>query len=311
MVNRLIEPTSGRILIDGVDAATRDVTELRRSIGYVIQQVGLFPHQTIGDNVATVPRLLGWPKRRPRARSEELLALVGLDPAKYRDRFPSQLSGGERQRVGVARALAADPPIMLMDEPFGAVDPIVRDRLQNEFLRLQEELAKTILFVTHDIDEAIKMGDLVAVFQAGGTLAQFGHAGRDPGQPRVGVRRPVRRARTAASSASPLSRVNDLELQPASTARRRRRRARRAGARWPIRSATCCWSTPARPADRLDRRRGAIPRERAARRGDWPTRSRRSLNKRTTLKDALSMLLDADVQAGDRGRPHRARSRGS
>ena len=150
------------------------MTELRRSIGYVIQQVGLFPHQTIGDNVATVPRLLGWPKERQRARSEELLGLVGLDPAKYRDRFPSQLSGGERQRVGVARALAADPPIMLMDEPFGAVDPIVRDRLQNEFLRLQETIAKTILFVTHDIDEAIKMGDLVAVFQTGGILAQFG-----------------------------------------------------------------------------------------------------------------------------------------
>ena len=174
MVNRLIEPTSGRILIDGVDAATRDVTELRRGIGYVIQQVGLFPHQTIGENVATVPRLLGWAKDRQRERADELLALIGLDPARDRDRYPSQLSGGERQRVGVARALAADPPIMLMDEPFGAVDPIVRDRLQNEFLRLQEELAKTILFVTHDIDEAIKMGDLVAVFQDGGTLAQFG-----------------------------------------------------------------------------------------------------------------------------------------
>src|SRR5690242_11667438 len=174
MINRLIEPTSGRILIDGVDAATRELTDLRRSIGYVIQQVGLFPHQTIGENVATVPRLLGWPKARLRERSEELLGLVGLDPAKYRDRFPAQLSGGERQRVGVARALAADPPIMLMDEPFGAVDPIVRDRLQNEFLRLQETLAKTILFVTHDIDEAIKMGNLVAVFQTGGIVEQFG-----------------------------------------------------------------------------------------------------------------------------------------
>ena len=174
MVNRLIEPTSGRILIDGVDAATREVTELRRGIGYVIQSTGLFPHQTIGENVAVVPRLLGWDAARQRERTDELLGLVGLDPARYRDRYPSQLSGGERQRVGVARALAADPPVMLMDEPFGAVDPIVRDRLQNEFLRLQEELAKTILFVTHDIDEAIKMGDLVAVMQAGGTLAQFG-----------------------------------------------------------------------------------------------------------------------------------------
>ncbi|HYM82692.1 MAG TPA: ABC transporter ATP-binding protein, partial [Candidatus Dormibacteraeota bacterium] len=173
MVNRLIEPTSGRILLDGVDAGTRDLTELRRGIGYVIQQVGLFPHETIEENVATVPKLLGWPEARRRSRAEELLSVVGLDPAKYARRYPTQLSGGERQRVGVARALAADPPIMLMDEPFGAVDPIVRERLQNEFLRLQESLAKTILFVTHDIDEAIKMGDLVAVMQAGGHVAQY------------------------------------------------------------------------------------------------------------------------------------------
>jgi osmoprotectant transport system ATP-binding protein len=174
MVNRLIEPTSGRILIDGADAAARDLTELRRGIGYVIQQVGLFPHETIAENVATVPRLLGWRAPRRRERAEELLALVGLDPATYAGRYPVQLSGGERQRVGVARALAADPPIMLMDEPFGAVDPIVRERLQDEFLRLQESLAKTILFVTHDIDEAIKMGDLIAVMERGGRLAQFG-----------------------------------------------------------------------------------------------------------------------------------------
>src|SRR5260221_7472677 len=174
MVNRLIEPTSGRILIDGEDASKRDVIDLRRSIGYVIQQVGLFPHQTISQNVVTVPRLLGWPTVRQEERADELLNLVGLDAARYRDRYPAQLSGGERQRVGVARALAADPPIMLMDEPFGAVDPIVRERLQNESLRLQEDLAKTILFVTHDIDEAIKMGDLVSVMQVGGHLAQFG-----------------------------------------------------------------------------------------------------------------------------------------
>ena len=172
MVNRLIEPTGGHILIDGQDAAGQDVTELRRGIGYVIQQVGLFPHQTIAQNVATVPRLLGWDAQRQRQRSDELLSLVGLAPDRYAERFPSQLSGGERQRVGVARALAADPPVMLMDEPFGAVDPIVRERLQNEFLRLQEDLAKTILFVTHDIDEAIKMGDLVVVMQIGGKIAQ-------------------------------------------------------------------------------------------------------------------------------------------
>jgi len=173
MVNRLVEPTSGEVLIDGAAVGSMEVTSLRRRIGYVIQQVGLFPHQTIADNVATVPRLLGWPKDRIRARVEELLTLTGLDPAKVGKRYPAQLSGGERQRVGVARAMAADPPVMLMDEPFGAVDPIVRDRLQNEFLRLHRSLRTTVLFVTHDIDEAIKMGDRVAVMQQGGHLAQY------------------------------------------------------------------------------------------------------------------------------------------
>jgi osmoprotectant transport system ATP-binding protein len=173
MVNRLIDPTSGRILLDGRDIADQDPIVLRRHIGYVIQQMGLFPHQTVGANVATVPRLLGWDAERRRARTDELLELVGLDPARYRDRYPAQLSGGERQRVGVARALAADPPVMLMDEPFGAVDPIVRERLQDELLRLQARMARTILFVTHDIDEAIRLGDLVAVYQDGGVLAQF------------------------------------------------------------------------------------------------------------------------------------------
>ena len=174
MVNRLIEPSGGQILLDGVDVQSVNVTDLRRRIGYVIQQVGLFPHLTIGRNVAVVPGLQGWSGQRQKARTKELLSLVGLDPDRYRDRYPSQLSGGERQRVGVARALAADPPLMLMDEPFAAVDPIVRARLQDEFLRLQDELAKTILFVTHDIDEAIKMGDLIAVMEEGGHLAQFG-----------------------------------------------------------------------------------------------------------------------------------------
>src|SRR5688500_14201198 len=174
MINRLIEPTSGEILIGGDDVTRQDPVQLRRGIGYVIQQVGLLPHLTVADNVATVPRLLGWDKQRMRGRVDELISLVGLDVNVYRDRYPAQLSGGERQRVGVARALAADPPLMLMDEPFGAVDPIVRERLQNELLRLQEQIAKTIVFVTHDIDEAIKMGDLVAVLQVGGVLAQFG-----------------------------------------------------------------------------------------------------------------------------------------
>ena len=192
MVNRLIEPTSGRILIDGRDILAEDPIELRRRIGYVIQQVGLFPHQTIGENVSTVPKLLGWDAKRRIERSDELLALVGLDPARYRDRYPSQLSGGERQRVGVARALAVDPPVMLMDEPFGAVDPIVRERLQDELLRLQEQLARTILFVTHDIDEAIRLGDLVAVFQTGGILAQFDTPDAILGAPGIGLRGPLR-----------------------------------------------------------------------------------------------------------------------
>ena len=178
MVNRLIEPTSGRIFLDGTDVTDADPVELRRGIGYVIQQVGLFPHQTIATNVATVPSLLGWSKADARARALELMDLVGLDPEVFADRFPHQLSGGQRQRVGVARALAADPPVLLMDEPFGAVDPVVRARLQDEFLRLQRELGKTVLLVTHDIDEAVKMGDRVAVFAGGGRLAQYDEIGR-------------------------------------------------------------------------------------------------------------------------------------
>jgi osmoprotectant transport system ATP-binding protein len=173
MVNRMIDITGGDILLDGSSVREREPARLRREIGYVIQQIGLFPHQTVADNVATVPRLLGWEKERIRRRVEELLELVSLDPADTRDRFPSQLSGGQRQRVGVARALAADPPLMLMDEPFGAIDPINRERLQNEFLRLQAEIRKTVVFVTHDIDEAIKMGDRIAIMRKGGALAQY------------------------------------------------------------------------------------------------------------------------------------------
>lgn len=172
MVNRTVEMTSGNILIGGRSVKEGDAARLRREIGYVIQQIGLFPHRTIAQNIGTVPALLGWEKERIRARSAELLELIGLDP-EYGDRYPSQLSGGQQQRVGVARALAVDPPVMLMDEPFGAIDPINRGRLQNEFLRLQSELRKTILFVTHDVDEAIKMGDRVAVLRKGGQLAQF------------------------------------------------------------------------------------------------------------------------------------------
>jgi osmoprotectant transport system ATP-binding protein len=173
MINRIIEPTSGTIRLQGEDVTRADPDQLRRRIGYVIQQVGLFPHQTIGRNITTVPRLLGWPRRRIEERLDELLHLVGMDPATYRDRFPKELSGGQRQRIGVARALAADPPVMLMDEPFGALDPISRERLQNEFLRLQQEIGKTIVFVTHDIDEAIKMGDRIAILREGSAVAQY------------------------------------------------------------------------------------------------------------------------------------------
>ena len=173
MINRLIEPTTGAIEIDGVDVTGQDPVRLRRGIGYVIQQVGLFPHQKIVTNVMTVPLLYGEPRSKARERAHELMHLVGLDPDKYANRYPHQLSGGQRQRVGVARALAADPPVLLMDEPFGAVDPVIRARLQDEFLRLQRELEKTVLLVTHDIDEAVKMGDRVAVFADGGRLAQY------------------------------------------------------------------------------------------------------------------------------------------
>ena len=295
MVNRLIEPTSGRILIDGVDAATREVTELRRGIGYVIQSTGLFPHLTIGDNVAVVPRLLGWDKARQRERTDQLLGLVGLDPVRYRDRYPSQLSGGERQRVGVARALAADPPLMLMDEPFGAVDPIVRDRLQNEFLRLQEELAKTILFVTHDIDEAIKMGDLVAVMESGGKLAQFGPPAEILANPAsdfvarfVGADRGLKRLS--------LVRVGDLPPVPAVTARpgedaseARRRLAASASPYLLL-------------VDDEDRPLGWVEESHLPAGGalssDLANPTSPLLGPRTTLKDALSMLLDSGVQAG-------------
>jgi osmoprotectant transport system ATP-binding protein len=301
MVNRLIEPTSGRILLDGADAAERDVTELRRGIGYVIQQTGLFPHQTIAENVGTVPRLLNWPAAQVAARSEELLSLVGLDPATYARRFPGQLSGGERQRVGVARALAADPPVMLMDEPFGAVDPIVRERLQDEFLRLQAEIAKTILFVTHDIDEAIKMGDLVAVFQQGGKVAQFGTPAELLARPAsefvarfVGADRGLKRLS--------LSRVRDLGMHPAVVGRigEPAADARRRAMLDPFpyllivnaEDHPLGWLRDAEiPGDGVLDEAMAIPMS--------PL-----ISVETTLKDALSMMLDADVQAGivvDRG----------
>jgi osmoprotectant transport system ATP-binding protein len=176
MINRMIEPTQGTVLVDGQDVMATDPARLRRGIGYVIQQAGLFPHRTILDNVATVPLLLGWDKRRARQRAAELMEMVGLPP-ELAKRYPAQLSGGQQQRVGVARALAADPPVLLMDEPFSAVDPVVRESLQDELLRLQGELGKTIVFVTHDIDEATKLGDKVAVLRVGGVLAQYDEPG--------------------------------------------------------------------------------------------------------------------------------------
>jgi osmoprotectant transport system ATP-binding protein len=173
MINQLVEPTAGRVLLDGTDVTHADPVTLRRQIGYVIQNVGLFPHQTIRSNVGTVPRLLRWDRRRTRDRVDELLELVGLPPEQFADRYPNELSGGQRQRVGVARALAADPLVLLMDEPFSAVDPIVRGRLQEEFLRLQAEVRKTIVLVTHDLDEAVRLGDRIAVLSHGGVLEQY------------------------------------------------------------------------------------------------------------------------------------------
>jgi osmoprotectant transport system ATP-binding protein len=295
MVNRLIEPSDGRILIDGQDIGNRDVTELRRSIGYVIQQTGLFPHQTIAQNVATVPRLLGWTETRQRSRTDELLSLVGLEPGRYLERYPSQLSGGERQRVGVARALAADPPVMLMDEPFGAVDPIVRERLQNEFLRLQEGLAKTILFVTHDIDEAIKMGDLVVVMQQGGRIAQAGAPADLLAQPAseyvarfVGADRGLKRLS--------LFRVADVQLDEAPMARigepseEVRVRAREWAERYVL-----VVDAAERPVGWLDVRH--LQQDGRVGPSDADAMSP-ELDRRTTLKDALSLLLDEGVRSG-------------
>src|ERR1700678_3142853 len=200
MINRLIEPTGGRILVDGADVMAIDPIELRRGIGYVIQQGGLFPHRRVFDNVAVVPRLLGWEKDRVTARVTELLELVDLAPDRYGRRFPHQLSGGERQRVGVARALGADPPVLLMDEPFGAVDPVTRLRLQEQFLELQAQLNKTVVLVTHDVDEAAKLGDRIAVLSTGGVLEQYDAPSEILGRPAtpfvadfVGADRGVRR----------------------------------------------------------------------------------------------------------------------
>jgi osmoprotectant transport system ATP-binding protein len=218
MINRLIEPTSGRILIGDDDVTKRDPDQLRRHIGYVIQGAGLFPHLTVGDNIAIVPRLLKWDKKRTASRVDELLDLVSLDPSQYRDRYPRELSGGQQQRVGVARALAADPPVLLMDEPFGAVDPITRQRLQDELLRLQDELRKTIVFVTHDFDEAVKLGDRIAILQAGSKIVQYDSPERILAEPADDFVRGFVGAGAALKQLT-LTRVRDVDLHEAAVAR--------------------------------------------------------------------------------------------
>ncbi|MGH2418205.1 MAG: ABC transporter ATP-binding protein [Candidatus Limnocylindria bacterium] len=296
MVNRLIEPTSGRITIGGEDVMSLPAVELRRRIGYVIQQVGLFPHLTIGENVAVVPKLLRWKPDRVRGRVDELLEVIGLEPGEYRSRYPSELSGGERQRVGVARALAADPPVMLMDEPFGAVDPIRRDRLQNEFLRLQERVRKTVVFVTHDVDEAIKMADRIAILQRGGILAQYDTPAAILANPAsefverfVGADRGLKRLS--------LGRVGDLEVIEAVTVRAGEDRAdvrRRLDRVEELDYALL--------VDDRDRPLGWI--DQADLSGDGPinadaaTPGAPTVERETTLRDALSALLGSSVQLG-------------
>ncbi|MET7507229.1 betaine/proline/choline family ABC transporter ATP-binding protein [Streptomyces albidoflavus] len=238
MVNRLTEPTSGRVLVDGEDVMAVDPVHLRRRIGYVIQQVGLFPHRTVLDNTATVPTLAGWKRGRARARAKELLELVGLDPAEFGGRYPAQLSGGQRQRVGVARALAADPPVLLMDEPFGAVDPVVRERLQNEFTAIQRSLGTTVLLVTHDIEEAVRLGDRIAVYGRG-RIEQYDTPAAVLGHPAdgyvaefVGADRGLKRLSVTAIE------PGDVEEPPVARtdedARRAADRLRERGARWAV-----------------------------------------------------------------------------
>jgi osmoprotectant transport system ATP-binding protein len=296
MINRLIEPTSGRITIDGADVMALPPVQLRRRIGYVIQQVGLFPHLTVAENVAVVPRLLRWQEARVRERVDELLELVGLDPAAYRDRYPAVLSGGERQRVGVARALAADPPVMLMDEPFGAVDPIRRDRLQNEFLRLQAKVRKTVVFVTHDVDEAIKMADRIAILQRGGILAQYDTPDTILTNPAsefverfVGADRGLKRLS--------LARVRDLSLTEPAIVRagepREEVRGRLEGT--PDLDYALLVDAQNRPLGWIDRRslegEGPIDPDEAM--PGAPT-----VQPETTLRDALSAMLSSSVQLG-------------
>jgi osmoprotectant transport system ATP-binding protein len=297
MINRLIEPTSGEILIDGNPVRRRNPAQLRREIGYVIQQVGLMPHLTIAGNVATVPRLLGWDKARIEARVRELLDLIGLDPDEYAKRYPAQLSGGQQQRVGLARALAGDPPVMLMDEPFSAVDPITRERLQNDFLRLHRTVPKTVVFVSHDIDEAVKMADRIAVMREG-HLVQYATPSELLAHPVDDFVADFVGADRALKSLS-LTRVEELELLPAPLATVgepiaavRERVAR--GEIEPVDGAVLVVDAGRRPLDwaELDR----LPEDGALAAG--PSRVEPVIDRVTTLRDALSALFEANATHG-------------
>jgi osmoprotectant transport system ATP-binding protein len=291
MINRIIEPTTGRILLGSDDVTRVDPVKLRRRIGYVIQNVGLFPHQTIRTNVGTVPRLLGWDKRRIRERVEELLVLVGLDPAVHGDRYPHQLSGGQRQRAGVARALAADPTVLLMDEPFSAVDPIVRERLQSEFLRLQAAVGKTIVFVTHDIEEAVRIGDRIAVMSQGGHVEQYATPAELLGRPAnefvadfVGADRGLKRLAVTGIDTA------DLEQPPVVQVADRLADARaaleRTGARWAV------------VLDDAGRLHGWLSADRATGPGTVGTAARRMeawVPKDASLKTAFATMLQLEA----------------
>ncbi|MEU0667614.1 betaine/proline/choline family ABC transporter ATP-binding protein [Streptomyces lavendulocolor] len=298
MVNRLIEPTEGRIFVDGQDIADVDPVRLRRRIGYVIQQVGLFPHKTMLENTATVPHLLGVKRSAARARAAELLALVGLDPRVHGDRYPEQLSGGQRQRVGVARALAADPPVLLMDEPFGAVDPVVREHLQSEFLKLQSEVRKTVLFVTHDIEEAVRLGDRIAVYGQG-RIEQFDAPATVLGAPAtpyvadfVGADRGLKRLSVTPVEPGDLEQPPVVHLDDALP--------RELGSRWAV------------VLDRDDNLHGWISAEQAARGtgtvGDHARRMEAWLPVGASLKQAFATMLQHDagwiavIDRAERGR---------
>ncbi|MGI8887472.1 MAG: ABC transporter ATP-binding protein [Nocardioidaceae bacterium] len=291
MINRLIEPTSGRIELDGEDVTDIDPVQLRRRIGYVIQQIGLFPHQTIRANVATLPKLLGWDKTRTNDKVDELLTTMGLEPSQFADRYPHQLSGGQRQRVGVARALAADPEVLLMDEPFGAVDPVVRGRLQDQFLDIQERLAKTVVLVTHDIEEAVRLGDRVAVFEPGGRLAQYDTPARVLGAPGdefvaefVGADRGLRRLAVTAIEQSDLERPPIVHDSDSLT--EARERMSRADARWAI------------VVDEAERLRGWIGTQECTGVGPVADRVERMdawVDHDASLKDALATMLQWDA----------------